>query len=487
MIEKIKELSKDTVIYGISTIVGRFLSFLLIPLYTNLFLPDEFGIYTTIYAYLSFLSILYVYGMDAAFMKFTSLAEEREKTDTYSTPFLAVISTTIVLSVILFISRNHILGAIDIPVIYSSIVIYVLFILILDTLALIPFANLRLERKAKKFASIKLMNIFINLALNLYLIVYLRLGIEAIFISNMIASAVTLLILLPDIFSHLKLKINFYYLKKMLWFALPYIPGSLAAMLVQLIDVPIVRALTNDATLGIYRANYKLGIFMMLFVSMFNFAWQPFFLTNAKTENAKEIFSKVLTLTLIVMTALWVILSLFIEDIASFEFYNGKTIIGKDYLVGIGIVPVILLSYIFYGLYVNFTAGIYIKEKTKYFPLVTGSAAVVNVVSNFILVPKYGIMGAAFSTLVSYMVMSAGLFFFSQRFYKINYEYSKIMRIFLLIVLVSVCYYYFYSNKMLYLQVKLFMLFGFFILFFALRIVRKKEIQVILNSFIKKK
>lgn len=144
-------------------------------------------------------------------------------------------------------------------------------------------------------------------------------------------------------------------------------PASVASMIVQVIDVPIIRELTNESTLGIYRANYKLGIFMMLFVSMFHYAWQPFFLTNAKEENAK-IFSKVLSLFLIFTSFMWIVLSLFIDDIASFQFYHGRSLIGKEYLSGIYIVPIILLAYIFHGLYINFIAGIYLEEKQNIFP-----------------------------------------------------------------------------------------------------------------------
>ncbi len=476
MLDKIKELSKDTAIYGISTIFGRFLSFLLVPFYTNVFTTSEYGIFAYLYTILAFMNIVYIYGMDAAFLKYTSLAKEKEKKDTFSTPFLFVVSTGIFASILFFIFRAGISNALDVPQKYSHLFIYIILILLLDTFALIPFSKLRLERKAKKFATIKIINILINLTLNIVLILYYKMGIEAIFISNLCASVFSFLALIPDIITRLKFKIDKNVLKKMLKFGLPYLPASIAAMMVQMIDVPILRELTNDATVGIYRANYKLGIFMMLFVSMFQYAWQPFFLNNAKEKNAKEIFSKVLSLFVLAASVIWIVISLFIDNLASIEFLPGKTIIGHSFLSGIFIVPVVLLAYVFYGMYVNFTAGLYIEEKTQYFPYVTITGALVNVVINLFLIPIYGIMGAALATLASYIVMAAGMFFVSNKFYKIDYEYRRIFPNILIMITILLFYYYFYSIGNLNLFIKFLLLFGFVFSLFFFRVVKRKEL-----------
>jgi len=487
MIEKIKELTKDTVIYGISTIVGRFLNFLLVPIYTNFISTSDFGVFSNIYAYIAILTIIFIYGMDAAFLKYSSLAEESKKKDSFSTPFVFVMLTTIIIVAVLSILKSSFLTLMRVPSDYSYLYLYFILILAFDATALIPFASLRLKRKAAKFTSIKLINIFINLSLNLILIVVYNFGIEAIFISNLAASVFSFLALLPEIFSNLKLKIDFVLLKRMLWFGIPYLPASIAAMLVQVIDRPIVLALTDASTLGIYQANYKLGIFMMLFVSMFQYAWQPFFLTNAKEKNAKEIFSKILTLFLLAATFIWIVLTLFVEDLAKFEFLPGKTIIGREYLSGLIIVPIILLGYLFHGLYVNFTAGIYIEEKTKYFPMVTGSGAVINVVVNFLLIPIIGIIGAALATLFSYVVMSGGLFYVSQRFYEIKYEYKKIGKIlFLILISASFYYYLIYSIEFIFIY-KIFFLVGFISLMFLLNILKMNEVIFLAKLLLKRK
>lgn len=477
MFEKIKELTKDTAIYGISTMVGRFFNFLLVPFYTNVFTTSEYGIAFLIYSYLAFLNIIYIYGMDAAFMKYSSTAANNDKADMFSTPYLMVTLTSIVFSSIIILFRDSLSSAMNIPGSYSYILSIIGIILILDTLTLIPFARLRLERKATKFAVIKTINIIVNLSSNLILILKFDFGIEAIFISNIIASGFSFIALLPEIMSKLNFSIKKQVAVKMLRFGLPYLPASFASMIVQLIDTPILDRLTNPATVGVYKANYKLGVFMMLFVSMFNYAWQPFFLNNAGEKNAKEIFSRVLTLFLIVSSFLWLILSLFIEDIATIQVWDGKTLIGHDYIGGLIIVPIILLGYVFYGLYTNFTAGIYIEEKTKYFPYVTGLGAIINIVVNFTLIPVYGIIGAALATLASYLCMAAGLYIVSQKFYRINYEYRKIITLILLLAVTIIALYYIQLNFGLILLHKI-IIFAFFVAaIFLLRVINLTELR----------
>lgn len=484
MIEKIKELTKDTALYGISTIIGRFLGFVLVPFYTNVFSPEEFGIQSYIYAFLAFGNIAYIYGMDAAFMKFATVIE-KDKKKVFSTSYISVTITTLIFSIILFTAHTWLAKQVELED-YSTIFIYVIGILFLDTATLIPFSELRLERKAGRFAAIRILNILINVSFNFILILGYNFGIEAIFISNLIASAFSFLALLPTIIENLQWIIDKPYLKKMLFFGITYLPASVASMIVQVIDVPIIRELTGEATLGIYRANYKLGVFMMLFVSMFHYAWQPFFLTNAKEENAKKIFSKVLSLFLIFTSFIWVVLSLFIEDLARIELLNGRTLIGSQYLTGIYIVPIILLAYLFHGLYINFIAGIYLEEKTKYLPVITGVGALLNIASNFILVPRIGILGGAISTLISYIAMSAGIFFVSQKFYKIDYEYGTILKVFAVIIIISIIFYYFSFIGSLTISIKFLLLGIFILLFFILKIIKPSDIKSSINILLRK-
>ena len=486
MIEKIKELGKDTAIYGISTIVGRFLNFLLVPFYTHFISRSDMGIYTNIYAYLAFLNIFYIYGMDAAFMKYSSQAGPEDKKKVFSTAYVFVTLSTLALTAVLLLLRLPFGHLLAVPAQYTKLIYYVILILLFDTLSLVPFANLRLERKASKFAALKLANILINLGLNLLFFIKFHWGIEAIFAANLIASTVTFLLLIPEILKKLQMKIHGDQLKKMLRFGLPYLPASLASIMVQVIDRPIVLAMTDADTLGLYQTGYKLGIFMMLVVSMFQYAWQPFFLNNAREANAREIFAKVMTLFVLAASLLWIILSLFIENLARLEIGAGRSLIEKHFLPGLVVVPIILLAYLFNGIYVNLQAGLYIEEKTKFFPLVTGAGAVVNVAANLLLIPALGIVGAALATLASYLVMAAALFYFAQRFYRIDYEYGKILKILATLVTAAGLYYYGTYHGGLTMAHKGLLLLGFAGSLLVLRVIEKKEIVRLVNILLRR-
>lgn len=474
---KIKELTKDTAIYGVSTIIGRFLNFLLVPFYTHFISTSAMGVYGNIYAYIAFLNIIFIYGMDAAFMKYSSLAAPEEKNKTFSSAYLAVILTTLLLSILLFLLRSPFNSLMEVPAAYSHLILYVVFIVFFDTLALIPFANLRLERRAKKFAVIKLGNILLNLGLNLLFFIKLRMGIEAIFAANLIASTATFLVLLPEILPRLRGGIQGTLLRRMLAFGLPYLPASLASIMVQVIDRPIVLRLTDLPTLGLYQTGHKLGIFMMLVVSMFQYAWQPFFLNNAREKNAREIFAKVMTLFVLAASLLWAVVSLFIDLAAGWEFAAGRSLIARPFLPGLIIVPIILLAYLFNGIYVNLWAGIYIEEKTRYFPLITGVGALVNVAANLLLIPRLGIMGAALAVLASYLVMAALLHHFAQKFYPIRYEYGKLVRILAAVVATGLIYYFLYYRVGLELWHRFALLAGFIAMLFVLRIVSRDDLR----------
>jgi O-antigen/teichoic acid export membrane protein len=474
--DKLKELSKDTAIYGISTMVGRFLSFLLVPFYTNIFLPAQYGIIANIYIFIGIFNIIYVYGMDAAYLKYAGLPSIGDEKDNFSTPYLSVFISGIFLSIIMILIRRPVFSLLEVPVNYYYLMYYSAGILFLDSLGVIPFIQLRLQRKAKKFAAFKLINISVNIILNLVLILKYKMGIEAVLISNIIASLTSLLLLLPTIIRSLRIRFNTELLKKLFKFGLPYLPAGLSSMLIQGIDRPILGKLTNLDTVGIYNACYKLGIFMMLFVNMFQYAWQPFFLQNAEEKNAKEIFSKVLTYFALASGLILVILSLFIDNIVAIPVFHGRTLIDSAYWGGLSIVPIILFGYMFNGLYVVFTAGIYIEEKSIYIPLITGIGAAVNIGVNFLLIPVWGIMGAALATLAAYLAMAVGLYIVTQKFYRIEYEFGKLTKILFAILVVGGVYYYlFYTNQLI--LIYKFLLLIFFSIFIYLFVFEKKEVD----------
>lgn len=484
MKEKIKELTKDTAIYGISTMIGRFLNFLLVPFYTNVFIPDEYGVVNILYAYIAIFNIIFIYGMDAAFLKYAAFKDIGDEKENFSTPYFSIFTTSVLFVLLIFLFKNPIAVFLDVSAYKEHLIILSALILFFDANVVIPFLKLRLERKAKLFSLLKVANITINIILNLYLILKLKWGIEAIFVSNLAASVLTLLFISPTITKYLKFSFHKALFKRLLKFGLPYLPAGIAVMLIQVVDVPILQRLTNLNTVGIYKANYKLGIFMMLFVNMFQYAWQPFFLKNAKEENAKELFSKVLTYFTIVGSIMLVLLSLFIADIVKINFW-GFSIIGSDYWSGLIIVPVILLAYLFNGLYVVLSAGIYIEEKSIYAAIIAGLGAFINVAANYILIPSLNIMGAALATLASYVLMAAGYYFVTQRFYKIHYEYIKLSKIAMAVIFISIIYYLLMFGELLNIYFK-FILAIIFISYILLNVFEKNEMDFIKTKLLRK-
>ncbi len=483
MFQKLKELSKDTAIYGISTMVGRFLTFLLVPLYTNVFVKSDYGVVVNIYFFIAVMNVVFIYGMDSAFLKYSSKIKIGDKKDNFSTPYLSVIIVGVILFFTVLLLKFDLSAILSIPSKYIYLLNYAAVILFVDALAVIPFIKLRLERKAKKFAAFKIINISVSLILNLYLILVLKFGIEAIFIANLIASILTYLLLFPSVIKNLRFRINRELLKSLLKFGLPYFPAGLGAMLIQGVDRPILGYLTNLGTVGVYSANYKLGIFMMLFVSMFQFAWQPFFLQNENEKNAKDIFSKVFTYFALAGSFVLVFISLFISDIIKINIF-GHSIIGSAYWGGLNIVPIILLGYLFYGFYFVFTAGIFIKEKSIYIPFIALGGALINILSNFILIPIYGMIGAALSTLASYLFMAAALLIVTQKFYKIKYEFLRVGKIFFGIFIIAVFYYWLLNSGSLFFIYKI-LLSLLFIIYIFVFVVNKQEIRVLKEKLFK--
>jgi len=425
MLEKLKSLSKQTLIYGTSTIVGRFLNFILVPFYTNVFPPSEYGIVAVIFAYIAFLNIIYSFGFEAGYFRFASSGELGTEKQNFSHPYFTIFANSAFLSALILLFSPQLAEYAGLT--SNSIIIYAAFILFFDALVLVPFAYLRLKNKAKVFAAIKLVNICVNVALNLILILVFKFGLEAVFISNLVASLVTFLILLPVVVKNLSASYHGTLLKELWKFSLPYLPAALAAMVIQVVNILILSYLTDVKTVGIYNANYKLGIFMMLVVSMFEYAWRPFFLNNAKEPGAKELFAKVLTIFTGGASVVFVILTFTIKDLITIPLPYKGYLIGAKYWEGVIIVPLVLLAYMFLGIYTNLIAGIYIEKKTKYLPLITGLGAVLNVVTCFLLIPDWGIVGSAIATLVSYVAMAVYMYIVVQKFYPVKYETGKIL------------------------------------------------------------
>jgi O-antigen/teichoic acid export membrane protein len=435
MFSQIKRLGADTAIYGISTIVGRFLTFLLVPFYTNVLTTSQYGIVANVYSYLAFLNVIYNYGMESAYFRYASGLEGGDAKEKFSTPFISIAISSILFSGLIIIFAVPLTHVFLISESLYRILYCSAGILFFDALVIVPFASLRLARRPKFFATLKIVNIASNVAFNIVSLLWLKWGVEGIFISGLASSVLTFVLMIPHIVRSSSWKFSGTLYSALLKFGLPYVPVGLSGMVLQVIDRPMLKAFTNDSNVGIYQANYRLGIFMNLVTSMFDYAWKPFFLSHANDDNAKTLFARVLTYFLLVMSGIFLLLSFFISDIVQIRIF-GRHIIHPDYWSGLGVVPVVLLAYIFGGISIHFNAGIFIEKKTAYLLPTSILAAVSNIAANYFLIPKYGIMGAAYATLIAYALSAFVMYFIVQKFYRIEYEFGRIVKLALSVALV---------------------------------------------------
>lgn len=478
MLDKIVRLGKDTAIYGLSSIVGRFLNFLLVPFYTNYLLPSEYGIVANLYAYIAFATIIYGYGMENAYMRFVSTLELGDKRAHFSTPFLSLVLTSTLFSSLIHFTAPTIATWIGVDPVQSRLIQYAAWILCFDTLMIVPYASLRMDQKAKWFAGLRIVHIVLNVLLNVVLITGFGMKADGVLLANLVASCATLILLLLLTGNQLVPQFTPRLYRALLRFGLPYIPAGLAGIAMQVVDRPILKALTDDATVGIYQANYRLGVLMMLVVSMFDYAWRPFFLTHAKEDNAKELFARVFTYFSVLLFLVFLTVSLFIEDLVRLKI-GGAYFFSPAYWDGVTIVPWVLLAYVFTGAYTNFVVGVNLEKKTEYLPFVTGAGALVNIAVNYALIPVYGIMGAAYATLAAYVVMAVGMYAVSQRFYRIEYEWGKIARLIAAALIVSAIGFGagFEPLTLFGLTGKVLLIGLFFVLIFLLRVVTRQELS----------
>ncbi len=444
MLKSLKRLTKHSAVYGLGHIIPRLVNFFLLPFYTHTLPKDDFGASQVVYTFIAVMTIIYTYGIDAAFLKYFILSDDKDKRrEVFSTAFWAVSVVILLLTVFIYAFSGFISGFLISTGGYSKLVKISAIILMFDAFSFLPFLYLRAEEKSIFYSLLKFINVIINVSLNVYLIVFLKKGVEAIFVANAWASGLTFLMMSTILVKQVSFRFNWEDYRSLLKFGLPFLPSALSVVILDLIDRPLMERLIGLEATGVYSAGAKLGIFMALLVTAFRFAWHPFFLTTSKQDDAKEVFSKVLTYFTLVTTFTFLVVSFFIDDIVRFELFGGS-LFGRGYWEATAVVPPILLSYVFYGLYVNFMVGIYLKEKTKYLPFITISGALINIGANLFLIPQIGIMGGSWSRLIGHVVMSAMLFFFARKYYKIDYEYARLAK---LAVVIAVAFFAGYNYE----------------------------------------
>jgi O-antigen/teichoic acid export membrane protein len=444
----LKKLASQTAVYGLSSILGRLLNYLLVPLYTRVFSPEQYGVVTEMYAYVSFLIIILTYGMETAFFRFSQSHNDKEKV--YSTSLISILSTSALFILLLSLLAKPAASLIGYEN-NSDYILWFAWIIGLDAISSIPFAKLREQKKAKTFAAYRLLNIFVNIFFNLFFIVYLpkaysdsnnslhqlalniynpEMGEGYVFISNLIASTFTLILLLPSV---IRIKWTFDALlwKQMIRYALPLLIAGLAGMTNETMDRILIKyLLPSDISmvqLGIYGACYKVSILMTIFTQAFRFAAEPFFFAQEKESGSGKLYADVMKYFTIVGMVIFLGIMLFIDIVQQF--------VGEQYRVGIGVVPILLLANVFFGMFFNLSIWYKLSGQTKYGAALSIFGAALTIFLNIILIPKMGYMGAAWATLICYLSMLIASFIIGQKKYFIPYEVWNILRIILLALL----------------------------------------------------
>lgn len=416
MFKDLKSLGKESLIYGLSTVGARLLNFLLMPFYTHYLLPAEYGVVATVFSYMAFLNILYQYGMDQAYMRHYAHKEKA-----FSTAYSCVLTTSLAFSALLAVFPGVWAQLGGIGAANGKLVLYAAAILFLDSINVLPFADLRMAHKPFYFAGVRMLSIVVNVALNIVFLTRLNMGIEGVFLANLVSSLLSVAAV-PKRFSFTFDRELF---SKLLDYALPLLPAGLGAMAVQVIDRPILLRLSGEAAVGVYQANYRLGIFMALIVSMFDQAWRPFFIERADKPESRLVFARVLTYFTAALAWACLALSFFIPDLVRLR-VAGRALIHENYWAGLPIVPVVLAAYLVNGIYVNLLAPVIISKKTKVIMLATLAGAAVDVAANFALIPVFGIYGPPWAAFAAYCVMAVIVYYYGRRHYPVPYEFRRV-------------------------------------------------------------
>lgn len=418
----IKKLAGQTAIYGLSSVIGRLLNYLLVPLYTRYFIPEEYGIVTELYAYVAFLVVLLTYGLETAFFRFSNNKWDAKKV--YSTALISLLFSSVAFVLLLFFTSPVIANWMGYGI-ESRFIKWFAIIVGLDAISSISFAKLRQEERAIRFATIRIISIIINIGLNVYFIVYKGFGIEYIFISNLISSAVTLVFLLPEM-TNSTLIFDRIIWKKMMVYALPLLIAGLAGMTNETIDRVLLKQLLPNpevATfeLGLYGAFYKLSIIMVLFVQTFRFAAEPFFFAQHHQRENKQVYADVMKYFIIVMIVIFLTVVVFYDFVIGFlgTAYHDE----RGFLV----VSILLLANLFLGIFYNLSIWYKLIEKTVFGAYLSIFGAIITLLLNFILIPKIGFIGSAWATLACYFSMSLASYFLSKKHFPIPYQFSRIL------------------------------------------------------------
>jgi len=453
-----KSLFKQTFIYGLATVLPRMLSFLLVPLYTSedvLSSVEEYGVVSYIFAYFVLFNVVLAYGMETAFFRFYN-KEDDAKTVTGTASISLIISSFLFLGVGLLL-QNQIAALVDIKVEYIKLVIW---ILLLDALVIIPFAWLRANAKPMRYAIIKILNVATNISLNFFFLIFLKklavnsaffyniytpnFEVNYILIANVIASGLTLLLMLP-FYAKLKFVFNTALWKQMMKYAIPVLIAGVAFSINETFDRILLKQLLPEnmaeREIGMYSACYKIAVVMTLFITAYRLGIEPYFFSHSKTKNPQKNYAKILEYFVVLGSIILLGVVVFVDIL--------KVIIiqSEDYWEAMWVVPVVLLATFFLGIYHNLSVWYKITDRTKFGAYISIFGALLTLVLNFWLIPIYSYKGSAVATLAAYTLMMLLSFYFGRKYYPIPYNLKKIgVYLGLSIALSVVSFYYLRGN-----------------------------------------
>jgi len=429
----LRKLFQQTFIYGLATVLPRVLSVFLLPLYTSVFeQASGYGQYVNIYSWIAIFNVFLAYGMETSFFRFYHSNENKE--NVVSTSLISLLGSSIVFFIAVLLFQEHLAEWTNIR---SDFITYTGYILVLDALAIIPFALLRANEKPMKYAWIKTLNVAINLGLNLFFLVILpnsvgdgdglfksiyQAGyeIQYIFIANIIASAVTLLIVSP---TYLKTTYAFDVglWKRMLKYAFPVLIAGIAFTINEVVDKILLTEMLSESEAGKYGACYKLALFMTLFGTAFRLGVEPFFFSQAKEKDPQGTYAQITNYFVIIGSFILLFVVVYIDVL-------GKLLIRNTaYWEALEIVPIILLASFCLGIYHNLSVWYKITDRTKYGAYISSIGALLTLMVNLAMIPMIGYMASAWATLIAYGSMMVLSFYFGKKYYPIPYNMRKIV------------------------------------------------------------
>ncbi|RMG68065.1 MAG: hypothetical protein D6715_03355 [Calditrichaeota bacterium] len=430
---RITRLFQHSAVYAVSAAVQRLTGLLMLPVYTNfayLASRSAFGDYALVFTFIAFMNFFYLYGMDSAFLRFFFLAD-RDRRTVFSSTYLILSLTSLLTTALVIGFSEPIASALLKSPTYAEFIRLAGLILLFDTLTNLPYLVLRAEERPVSFVLFRTGRFLLELALNLVFVVFLKKGVLGILYANLLAAVINWLAMLPVVARYFHWRIDLALWKEMVRFGLPFLPNGIAFMTIETIDRVLVQEFLGKDAVGLYSPNYKFGTILLLLVVAFRNAWQPFFLKIAgqrSQQEAKQTYARVFYYYLIAAGLVTLGATFTLDYILKWRLFDNFYLLGPAYWPGIPIIPVILLSYFCFGIYVIFTPGFYIQKRSGLMIWFTGTGALLNVLVNVWLLPRIGIWGAALATLASYASMAVLIFLVAQRIYPIPLQAGRILK-----------------------------------------------------------